>query len=196
MAYFRVRRIEVVGARFLSPLDVIDRMRVDTTRSVFDDVRPLERRVAAHPQVRSVTIERQLPGTLVVRVTENLPVALTPAKDGLTPVDVSGRMLPIDPSRTAVDLPVVPRVDTTVLRFLGDVRLRAPAIFDQISDARRGGRDDVILRVATLRVLVRPDIEVGRLADIFPVEQDLARRNKRVSELDLRYRDQVIARLQ
>jgi hypothetical protein len=35
-----------------------------------------------------------------------------------------------------------------------------------------------------------------RLADIFPVESDLARRQARVKELDLRYRDQVIARLQ
>jgi len=37
---------------------------------------------------------------------------------------------------------------------------------------------------------------VDRLADIFPVENDLARRQVHVDELDLRYRDQVIARLQ
>jgi len=37
---------------------------------------------------------------------------------------------------------------------------------------------------------------VTRLADIFPVESDLARRQLRAEELDLRYRDQVIARLQ
>jgi len=39
-------------------------------------------------------------------------------------------------------------------------------------------------------------LSVERLADIFPVETDLARRQVSVSELDLRYRDQVIARLQ
>jgi hypothetical protein len=37
---------------------------------------------------------------------------------------------------------------------------------------------------------------VNRLADIIPVEHDLARRGAHVAELDLRFRDQVIARLQ
>ncbi|MDQ6830616.1 MAG: FtsQ-type POTRA domain-containing protein [Gemmatimonadota bacterium] len=196
LSYFRVRRVEIEGARFLAPQDVLARLRIDTTRSVWDDVRPLERRVAAHPQVRSVRVERKLPGTLVVYVTENLPIALTPAKDALTPVDASGRLLPIDPSRVGVDLPVVPRVDTMVLRVLADIRAGAPALFDRISDARRSGHDDVLLRFATLRVLVRPDVGVARLSDIVPVEQDLVKKNHHVTELDLRFRDQVVARVQ
>jgi hypothetical protein len=40
------------------------------------------------------------------------------------------------------------------------------------------------------------DVTARRLAEIYPVEGDLARRRARVAELDLRYRDQVIARLQ
>jgi len=39
-------------------------------------------------------------------------------------------------------------------------------------------------------------VSVERLSDIFPVESDLIRRRANVAELDLRYRDQVIARLQ
>ncbi len=196
LAYFRVRRVEVEGARFLTLQDVLARLRVDTARSVWDDVGPLERRVGAHPQVRSVRIGRKLPGTLVVSITENLPIALTPAKDALTPVDASGRLLPIDPSRAGVDLPIVPRVDTMVLRVLAEIRAGAPALFDRISDARRSGHDDVLLRFATLRVLVRPDVGVARLSDIVPVEQDLVKKSRHVTELDLRYRDQVVARLQ
>jgi len=38
-------------------------------------------------------------------------------------------------------------------------------------------------------------VTVERLAEIEPVQDDLARRQLRVAELDLRYRDQVIARL-
>jgi cell division protein FtsQ len=44
-------------------------------------------------------------------------------------------------------------------------------------------------------VLARADVSVERLADVRPVELDLARRALRVAELDLRFRDQVIARL-
>jgi cell division protein FtsQ len=39
------------------------------------------------------------------------------------------------------------------------------------------------------------NVTLARLGDIVPVERDLSRRELRASELDLRYRDQVIARL-
>jgi cell division protein FtsQ len=39
------------------------------------------------------------------------------------------------------------------------------------------------------------DVSAARLAEIDPVEDDLTRRGLRAAEIDLRYRDQVIARL-
>lgn len=194
--FFRVRRVEVLGTRYIVPGEILARLRVDTTASIWTDRGVLARRVAAHPQVRAVTVERKLPGTLVVHVTENLPVAFLPQKNGLVPVDVAGRLLPIDPSLLSVDLPVVARADTTLLRLLADVRERQPELFDRISDARRVGRDELVLQLASVRVLAAADLSAGRLADIIPVEHDLARRDARVAELDLRFRDQVIARLQ
>jgi len=50
------------------------------------------------------------------------------------------------------------------------------------------GRGPFVLRAS-------PDVSVERFADLLPVERDLARRGVRVSEIDLRFRDQVIARL-
>jgi len=47
-----------------------------------------------------------------------------------------------------------------------------------------------------IRVRAPVGVSVERLTDIFPVESDLAARQARPSELDLRYRDQVIARIQ
>jgi hypothetical protein len=87
-------------------------------------------------------------------------------------------------------------------------------MFARIEEVTRTGRDEILLTLSggpdasgktgatatpenrTLRVRVRLGLSVERLADIFPVETDLARRQVRVGELDLRYRDQVIARLQ
>src|SRR6185437_12572270 len=76
MEFFRVRRVEIVGARYLSPSDILSRLHVDTTAS-------LVARVAAHPEIQSVAIRRKLPGTLVVIVTERVPVALVPTSGGL-----------------------------------------------------------------------------------------------------------------
>ena len=205
LAFFRVRKVEIEGARYLAPSQLIGRLKLDSTASVFDDLAPLQRRLSGDPQVAKVEVVRKLPGTLVVRVTENLPIALIPGPGGaLRAVDGAGRVLPIDPSRVSVDVPVVEQRDTAVLRVLAAVRDSAPALYARISDARRGaGKGELTLTLAAaggigavLPVRAMTDVTVRRLTEIYPVEEDLARRQRRAAELDLRYRDQVIARLQ
>lgn len=161
------------------------------------DVGPLEERVRVHPSVRDVRIERKLPGTLVIRVTENPPVALIQVSGGLV-VDAAGRTLPVDPTAVDVDLPVLRSRDTLALRLLGEVQEALPLVFARIGDVRRTPAGDLAIRLnepAARVVLASADLTVQRLSEIIPVEQDLARRNATATELDLRYRDQVIARL-
>ncbi len=196
LAFFRVRHVEVSGSRYLQPDDVLKRLHIDTTTSVWADLGELEHRVKMHPQVKSVAIDRNLPGTLVVRLTENLPIALVAASGGLRAVDSDGRFLSIDPSRIAIDLPVLAKADTVLLHLLANVRSASPALFGEISDIRRTGGTDIALTISTAQVRALASVTAQRLADIIPVEADLARRKARVSELDLRFRDQVIARTQ
>jgi cell division protein FtsQ len=202
--FFRVRRVEIDGARYVSPDEIVSRLRIDTTASLFDDVGPLEKRVRQHPSVRDVRIERKLPGTLLVRITENLPVAFVQAASGLVAVDATGRSLPVDPATADVDLPVLAVRDTLTLRVLGEVRDQLPALFARIGEVRRlprGGSFYLLFRLTESPtnlahdVLASDDVGADRLSDIVPVEQDLARRKLRATELDLRFRDQVIARL-
>ena len=195
-AYFHVRKIEIRGTRYLQPTDVVARLRVDTMRSVFDEVASLEARLKAHPQIASAIITRRAPGTLIVSVVEQEPVALVPSNDGLVPYDSAGRALPIDPSRTTMDLPILSTPDAETLHLLGAIMHRVPRIFDRISQAERAGPNDVIFVLEpALRIRIPLGVAPNRLQDIFPVESDLARRHEQPVELDLRYRDQVIARL-
>lgn len=196
LSFFRVRHVEVDGYRYLQPDDVLKRLRIDTTTSVWTDLGELERRVKTHPQVKSATVDRNLPGTLAVHVVENLPIAYVPAAGGLRAVDADGRFLPIDPTRIAIDLPVLAKADTALLHLLANIRSVSPALFGEISDIRRTGSTDIALTLATAQVRALVGISAQRLADIIPVEADLARRKARVTELDLRFRDQVIARTQ
>jgi cell division protein FtsQ len=196
LAFFRVRRIEVVGARYLAPSDVVKRLRVDTTQSVWTALAPLARRVEADPLVASATVERRLPGTLVVTVVEKVPIALVPARGGFRAYDRAGAALPFEPSRVPVDLPVLGARDTALLRLLGDVRDSVPDIYARLSEVRRVGRRELLLLMTSVPVRAMADVHAGRLADIILVEQDLARRRARVVELDLRYREQVVARLE
>ena len=197
LAFFRVRRIEILGARYAPPADLLQRLRVDTTRSVWDPLEPLADRVRTHPQVESVTVSRRLPGTIVVRVTERRPVALLSVPGGLRAVDEHGRRLPLDPSRTPVDAPILtsaPR-DTSVYHLLGAMRRETPQLYAQLSSIRAIGADEMVLQIADLPVRTMTGVTLERLSDIEPVQHDLARRQIRPTELDLRYRDQVIARI-
>ncbi|HTD82613.1 MAG TPA: FtsQ-type POTRA domain-containing protein [Gemmatimonadaceae bacterium] len=210
MAFFRIRSVEVRGARYLQPNEIISRLKVDTLASLWDDLTPYRQRIRGHPQVSDVSIGRKLPGTLVVTIRENLPVALIQTPTGLLPYDSLGKQLPIDPARTSLDLPIVATDDPVLLKLVGAIRATEPPIFARIEEVRRTGRDEILLTLSrsaiaaggvtpekgTLLVRVPVGLSVERLADIFPVETDLARRQARVGELDLRYRDQVIARLQ
>lgn len=197
MTFFHVRGVELRGLRYLEPRAVVSRMQVDTTWSVWDDLTPLAARLRRHPQIAAVTVRRRLPGRLVVTIRENVPVALVPAGDGLVPYDSAGRALPMDPSQISLDLPIAEQGDTAVLRFLAALRSRQPAVYARVSDVRRASATDMLVHLAP-DLLVRAPLGLApeRMADIFPVESDLALRQARVAELDLRYRDQVIARLQ
>ncbi|MGH7637632.1 MAG: cell division protein FtsQ/DivIB [Gemmatimonadaceae bacterium] len=207
LSFFRVRRVEVVGVRYVEPQEILDRLRIDTLASVWDDPDPLAARVAGHALVRHVEIDRRLPGTLVVRIVEHAPVALIPTPNGFRAYDERGVALPIDPTTTDVNAPVMARVDTVLLRLLGDARIESPALYARLSEVRRepapDGRPpavraaggDVVFVLDSMPVRASADITLQRLADVELVEQDLARRRLRAIELDLRYRDQVIARL-
>ena len=196
MTYFHVRKLEIRGVRYLQPSDIVGRLRVDTLRSIVDDIAPLEARLRSHPQVAGVAITRRFPGTLVVTIKENMPVALVPRGDGLQPYDSSGRALPIDPSRANLDLPVLTVPDRAALRLIGELRATDPKVFDLISEVAPDGHDLVFTLNSSLRVRASAGVAPQRFRDIFPVESDLARRNERAAELDIRYRDQVVARLE
>jgi cell division protein FtsQ len=196
LSYFHVRKIEIRGVSYLQPEDVVARLRVDTLRSIIDDVTPLEERLRSLPQVSAAEITRRFPGTLIVTIQENLPVALVPGGDGLQPYDSSGRALPIDPSRASLDLPILTHPDRGALRLIGEIRASEPGMFARISEVATEGTDLVFTLSSSLRVRASPGVAPQRFRDIFPVESDLARRNERAEELDIRYRDQVVARLE
>lgn len=197
LAFFHVRKIEIVGARYTPGDELLERLHVDTTRSIWDSMQPLVERVQQHPQVEHATIQRRMPGTLVVTIVERRPVALAPTKDGLRAIDERGRTLPLDPTRTPVDAPIVvaARRDTTVYHLLGLLQREAPRLFARLTSINTVGADEMVLHIAGLPVRAMTSVSLARLSDVELVERDLARRQIHATELDLRYRDQVIARL-
>lgn len=193
LEFFRVRRIEFVGMRHLERSRAVAALGLGPAASVFDDPAPLERRLVTIPGVRSATVGRRLPGTLVVELDEWPPVALVPVRGRLALVDETGRVLPFDPVESAPDLPVVPAPDRAVARVLASVQIQEPALFADVVTAWRAG-GDVILVVRDRRILFGPEVSAEEIRAVMAVAQDLTRRGQAYFELDGRFAGQVIVR--
>ena len=192
--FFHARRVIFEGVRYARPTELVARLKVDTLQSVWQPLEPLAERVGAHPMVASVVVERQLPGTLLLRVVEREPVAYVPRQGRLEPADATGRPLPIDPARYPLDVPVAASADSALLHLLDGLRKDAPRLYARVSHGERAGTDEMRFELGGVTVRTTSDVTVARFKDILPVEADLARNNLRAVELDLRFRDQVIAR--
>ncbi|MCA0375958.1 MAG: FtsQ-type POTRA domain-containing protein [Gemmatimonadetes bacterium] len=192
--YFHVRRIAFDGTRFARTRDLLPLLAVDTLESVWQPLPPLADRLLTHPLVAAARVERRLPGTLVITVEEREPVALVPQGGRLAPADGDAHILPIDLAAHPLDLPVVATVDTAALRVLDALRRDAPTLYARVTQVSRPNAQELRFALGALVVRTRPEVTVARFRDILLVEADLARQQRRALELDLRFRDQVIAR--
>lgn len=191
--FFRVRRIEISGARYLAPKAMTEALGLRKNASVFDPVGPLERRVRGLGGVQAVEVGRRLPGTLTVTVRETEPVALIQRKGALTPVDDRGRVLPYDPAQTVPDLPIATSADSGLTRVLATVRDADPALFARIVSAARV-QDDVVVELGRQRVWFTANATTEDIRAVTAVAQDLARQQRSYRELDGRFSGQVIVR--
>ena len=209
MDAFRVRQVEVVGTRYLAPHEALERSGIGLESNVFDDPAPWISALRAHPRVAAAEVERELPGTIVLTITEVEPMALarTPA---LVPVSGDGLVLPIDMRAVDVDLPVLTvesdvsadgRLEAeealAVLAALSRLRRLAPEFAARVSEAGREGDDGVRLllrRPADTEVMLPMDFEAARLEQLRLTLADLESRDElsRVRRIDVRYRDQVV----
>jgi len=193
MEFFRVRQIEISGARYLAPKTVTDALALRRNASVFDQVGLLERRLESLGGVAQVEIGRRLPGTLTVSVRETPPVALIQRKGVLTPVDDRGRVLPYDPAQTVPDLPIAASADSGLTRVLATIRDADPALFARIVSGARV-KDDVVLELDGQRFWFTADATTEDIRAVTAVAQDLARQQRPYRELDGRFSGQVIVR--
>jgi cell division protein FtsQ len=192
MEFFQVRRVEVFGLRYLDAPRVAAALALSDRASLFDDPAPLTGRVVALAGVQKAEVTRRWPATLVVRVTEWTPVALSLAEGRLVMLDRLGRPLPFDPTRSPADLPVA-AADPVVARALHRVMEESPTLFGRISEARRLG-DDVLLELDARRLVVRGDVSAADLLNLRVTMADLARKRVDFVELDARYANRVFVR--
>lgn len=205
---FRVRRVDVVGTRWLDAHDVLSASGIRRTNSVFDDPAAWRARLLRLPLMQDVAIERRLPATLVLRVTEAEPVALARTPE-LLPVTASGAVLPIG-AGAELDLPLVD-VDARVgadgrlatpaaVQVAGTLeRLRAldPELAGAVSEAQPvpGSAVRLVLRAPLgLEALIPAEPTAAGLRHLRSALADVSARGElpRLRRLDARFTDQIV----
>lgn len=206
--WFRVRELQVDGEHYLTEAEVEQAAAVSTGANLWDDTSPIVERVRALPLVRDARVSRRLFGTLVVQVEEREPVGLVPTPT-LQPVDRDGRTMPLDPSVTPLDLPVIrperdlhgtpdPASIAAAARETARLAEVDPTFWSSISVVTEDGPHDVVMDWGepAVRLRFRAPVAQVRLKEALAVIADAADRNggRLPATVDLRFADQVVVR--
>ncbi|MFN2431281.1 MAG: cell division protein FtsQ/DivIB, partial [Gemmatimonadota bacterium] len=150
---FRVREISFRGLVHARPAVLVAEAGLTRPLSIFDDLSFVPERLLRDPLVRAARVRRAFPNRLIVEVEERRPAAYW-SEGALWPLDVEGRVLPLDPAHYGWDLPILMEgrggsalhggrlVDgdaRALLRLVVGIRDRVPEIARRVSVAELGG---------------------------------------------------------
>lgn len=209
-----VEHVTVSGNSIIDPSEIIKLARVPSGIKMVDaDLLAIEQRVATHPYVDEVVVERNLPSTVHVRITERRPLAILNGRD-LCYVDREGVVLPNSISKELFDLPVItgftgsslPAPGTVLttpdvaeaLRLLETSKLVGGGLYHLISEIRLRGQGDLLLYTADggVPVIFGRGNAARKLVMLESFWQTVVagRGPQQLQYLDLRYDDQIVAR--
>jgi cell division protein FtsQ len=120
-----IEHVLVSGNLIVESDDILKLAHVPVGSRMVDlDLLLVESRVAAHPYVDKVVVQRNLPSTIHIEILERQPLALLNG-DELCYVDREGVILPNPVSRELFDLPVITGLPSTGSRKPGTIIMNA-----------------------------------------------------------------------
>ncbi len=194
ISFFQVRQVTVLGAPYVGADAVVEAMGLAPDRNLYDDNGELVERLRALPGVVDARVERRLPATLRVTIREQIPVAYAVAEHGLVPLDGEGSPLPFDPLTSDLDLPIVRRPDSLIIRALALVRSADSALFAETQAARRLPDATLVFELPRSAVLFRGVPSLEQLTAVSVVRQHLATEAVTPREVDARFRGWIVVR--
>lgn len=209
-----VEHVTVSGTTIIETEDILNRAKVPSgARMVEVDLHAVENRVAAHPYVSRVLVERNLPSTIHIEIVERRPLALINGRE-LRYVDRDGVVLPNSVSRELFDLPVItglpaaqatkPGTEITnadldeAIQILETSKAVGRELYHLISEIRIRNGGDIVLYTTDGGVPVlfgrggapRKLVALETFWNTIVAE----RGPQSLSYVDLRFEDQVVAR--
>lgn len=192
--FFLVRQVELIGVRHLSPDVVLAALELPSRQNLFDDLTPVEQRARTVTGVVEARVERRLPATLRVVVTERVPVAFTAGPAGLVPLDATARPLPYDPARSGLALPLVERADSVLVAAVALLRTVDRELYQEIDDVRYDHRNGITFWLGDQRLSFSGLPTSAEMEAVSAVRRHLSATGRTFEELDARFAGWVIVR--
>ncbi|HEX8394111.1 MAG TPA: FtsQ-type POTRA domain-containing protein [Longimicrobium sp.] len=206
--WFAADRVEVAGSRLLAPHEVVAASGVRIGDNVYTDPAAWEAALRRNPVIAEARVERRFPATLRIRITEKRPAAFVSAGT-LRPATATGEILPVDPARVPVDLPIAGSAPDTATRVRDRATLAVlaeaarladadPMLMARVSEVRSGKAGTrLFMSAPRVEVLLARGAAEPRLTQLRAALADVDRRLGAGGRavVDARFADQVVVRL-
>jgi cell division protein FtsQ len=213
-ASLRVQRVTVEGNRIVETAEIMQLVRIQKNTQLQDiDLTAVRKDILSHHFIKDAVVERDLPATLKITITERLPLAIVNSAEILY-LDEDGVVLPHSISKQLFDLPVLSGISPEItlapggtinnpdvheaLQILATSKLVSKELYHLISEVRLRSGGDIVLYAAEWGVPIifgRGDI-ANKLVRLEAFWNDIVREkgSQRLQYVDLRFDDQVVVR--
>ncbi|OQY29752.1 MAG: hypothetical protein B6244_02885 [Candidatus Cloacimonetes bacterium 4572_55] len=212
---FSLKSISISGARYLLEDDLLKIIDIPYETNIFGvSLESLQKKLVAHPRIKSATAIRGLPDKLSIHVEEFIPVLLIPVENKLYEVGKEGLIMPHIAPGLLVDLPIVTGLhisQTTSGQYIvKETKLFAAAlhVMDKVESIEEGWSHEIseihfeptsenyeiAIYTMTPGQTIKLDLPIAdRQLERFRVVYDQIGRSKdQIKSFDLRFKNQVV----
>jgi cell division protein FtsQ len=197
---FAVRAIQPVGATKTTPSELASVARRYVGMNLFQiDLGALQREFQSLPWVADVAIEKQLPGTLKVHVTEREPVALLVENGKLLYVDREARPFArLAPRYGNPELPLVRDASkgelSRAVAFLARIRRDEPELYSRISEVSPLAPESFVIfdRSLSAPLFVRESDAAAKWRELYRIAGAESLQSGSIAYADLRFNDRIV----
>jgi cell division protein FtsQ len=210
----KVTQIKVEGNLIVGTNEIVQLTQVQPGTLLYQaDLTAIQRNVTSHYYIKDAVVERNLPNTISVDVSERVPIAIVNRTETLY-VDDEGVVLPRSISKKLFDLPVISGIPpgeelalgSTIrdaqtrqaLQMLMTMRSINHEMYYNISEIQVHTAGDIVLYAVENSVPII--FGIGDIADkfvkleVFWAEYIKTRGARVLQYVDLRYKDQIVAK--
>lgn len=201
---FTLKKVLIYGNRHLGHVEVVRLMGLQSGDNLLTlDMERAYEKLHSSAWVRSVSMRKELPDTLVVRVEESRPVALLQSPDGLFIVDSEGLLLERVNAAPVYFLPVIVHGGADASEGFREA-VKLAHVINEMAEAREVEMVEIAgLEGGTMNMVVRfdgMDIKVGeggyreKLSRFFELSGEIGKRKINVDYVDLRFANRVVVK--